>query len=175
MIQSTANTPTLTPGNQSQKGWLMIALCVSVAINLLVVGIAIGARMNGGPPHAAMLNNSAFSVGHAIRQFNDQRSAQLWPIARPHFKRLRPELRKLRDAQKDWENSFVSEPIDLIELDRTNATLHERINTIQQMNFGAIRALASELSPQERMQMLRALRVPRPPRPRTPPRLPANP
>lgn len=151
---------------RSRRNWLAIALCVSLAINLLIAGVVIGARINGGPPHAAMMNNSSFSVGRAIRQFDEQRRAQLWPIARPHFKGLRPEMRKLRDAQKNWERSFASEPVDVTELDRTYAALHERIAKIQQMNFGAIRALATELSPKERKELLRALRTP--PTPRAP-------
>ena len=154
----------ITPKQQTPRKGLVIALCVSLAINLLIVGVVIGARMNGGPPHSAMMNNASFSVGRAIRQFDEQRRTQLWPIARPHFKGLRPEMHKLRDAQKNWERSFTSEPVDISALDRSYAALHERITTIQQMNYNAIRALASELSPKERKQLMRALREPRPPR-----------
>lgn len=156
MTQSTSATA-------GQKRWVVIALCVSLAINLLVAGVVIGARMHGGPPHAAMLNNSSFSVGRAIRQFDDERGAQLWPVARPHFKSIRPEMRKLRDAQQDWERSFASDPVDLADIDRSYAALHAQIAKIQDMNFGAIRALAQELSPEERKQLLRALRKPRRP------------
>lgn len=159
--QSDSTQPTGPTKPTKRKSWLVIALCASLAINLLVVGVVIGARINGGPPHAAMMNNAAFSVGHAIRQFDEQRATQLWPIARPHFKGLRPELRKLRDAQREWERSFATEPVDLQALDRNYAALHKNIAAIQQMNFGAIRALAAELSPEERKQLLRALRKPR--------------
>lgn len=141
-----------------RRNWLAIALCVSLAINLLIAGLVIGARINGGPPHANMLNNSAFSIGRAIRQFDGERSAELWPIARPHFKGIRPEIRKLRDAQRSWERSFGAQEVDLAQLDSDYAILQKQISIIQQMNFKAIRALAGELSASERKQLLRALR-----------------
>ena len=152
------NRTTATSAIPRRRNWLVIALCVSLAINLLIAGVVIGARINGGPPHANMLNNSAFSIGRAIRQFDEKRGAQLWPVARPHFAGIRPEIRKLRDAQRRWERSFGAEEVDLAVLDREYAMLQQQISIIQQMNFKAVRALAEELSATERKQLLRALR-----------------
>lgn len=145
----------------SKRRWLLIGLLVSVALNLMVVGIIIGARMNGGGPHAAMAHGTAFSVGRAIHQFSEPRRKQLWPLAKPHFQDLRSTLRTLKKAQRRFERAYKAEPIDLAELDASHDILSRQIATLQEMNFHAIRALSAELTAAERAQLLSALRPPR--------------
>ena len=150
-----------TQPTQNRKRGLVIALFVSVALNLLIVGIIVGAKLNGPGAQGPMARNSAFSVGRAIRQFPEPRREELWPVARPYFKDLRGTLRELRQAKRTFEAAYQAEPIDLDELDRSHADLSRQINALQQMNFNAVRALAGSLSPAERKQLLSALRPPR--------------
>jgi len=141
--------------------WLIIAMVVSLILNLLLIGFVLGAKLRGGPPAGAMLHNSAFSVGRAIRQFDEPRREQLWPLARPHFQSLRTRIRQLRTAQQRWEAAYTAEPVDLAELDASHAALVSHVEAIQRMNFDAMRALATELQPAERVALFNALRKPR--------------
>ena len=166
--QSPASEQSGNSVRPGKRNWIIYALVASLALNLLIIGMVIGARLSDPGPRIGLLDNPAFTVGRAIRGFEKPRQSELWDLARPHFRGMRKELRSMRRIQRRWESAYTADPIDMEELNRAHESLQAHVQAIQSMNFDAIRSLGAELSAQERSEMLEALRKPFRHRPRGP-------
>jgi uncharacterized membrane protein len=128
---------------------LLIALVVSLSLNLFLVGFSV-ARWFGPRPHPG--RPGPFRVGES---FDMGRS----PEMRARFERKKDELgpkhRDLREARKRVEESLLAEPYDRTRVEQALAALRQETTRVQEGMHGALLDLASELPPERRRELVR--------------------
>ena len=160
-MTSTDGATTPPPARRSR--WLKIALAVSLAFNLLIVGFAVGAAWRfkarfgggGGPDAAIDRFVSTLPEGRRgdVRQRLDAR--------RPTIMQLRRELRQVRRTMGDVVRA---DPFDRPQFDRVRqnyGTLQSRLTTEIAETLGDV---AEQLTVEERRELLRQWRRGRGPR-----------
>jgi uncharacterized membrane protein len=143
-----AGNTDLTPKPGSTGRWLRIALAVSLAINLGIVGMVAGAVFrNGGPQHGATL---ARDVGFG--PFTDALSKEDRSKLRRAFLGAVPELRDSRKAVRadfaELLEQLRASPFDADALravfDRQNARNAERLELGQRLIFDLVVGMTPE-------------------------------
>ena len=92
-------------------GWLLAALFISLALNLIVVGSLAGAlwRFRGPPPAAtAVIPNL---IGYASTLPSERRK-ELWEQTREERDHIRPFRRQVRAAREETIKLLLSKPFD---------------------------------------------------------------
>lgn len=127
------------------SGWLRIALIVSLALNLAIIGMVGGAMFrNGGPPHrGSMVRDVGFG------SFTDALSREDRASLRRAFLADAPEFRDgRRDMRADFKDLLVqlrAEPLDADQLravlDRQSARNAERMALGQTLMFDLLVAM----------------------------------
>ncbi len=135
--------------------WLIALLAVSLTLNLLALGAAVGFKLRS---HDRPLANPSLAIGRAVAQLGKQRSHELRPIVRDHYRTLRPQLRTLRTRQRAWHQAFSQTTFDPAEFDDRHAEFAQQLATIQTQSHEALKSLATKLTPTERAQLLDAMR-----------------
>jgi uncharacterized membrane protein len=135
--------------------WLIALLAVSLTLNLLGIGAAVGFKLRS---HDRPLANPSFAIGRAVTQLGKQRSHELRPIVRDHYRTLRPQLRRLRAKQRAWQQAFSQATFDSAEFDDRHAEFAQQLATIQTLSHEALKSLAAKLTPAERARLLDAMR-----------------
>ena len=136
--------------------WLITALIISIALNLLLVGVFIGQRVGEGRfEHFRWMT----------RELEPQTREQLRENMRAHIKASRQERQELRVAQQALHKAIAAEPYDR---DRVAASLeqvrHASLALQETMHINMLEILA-DLGPEDRQRILRILsRPPHPPR-----------
>ena len=110
MIETpTAGAPSNPSIERRAPRWVWIALVVSIAFNLLVLGMAAAATfMHFGKGHSG----PASKIARFIETLPSERQAKLRPIFDERRNRFRPLRRKLRKARRRARDAFVAEPYD---------------------------------------------------------------
>jgi len=135
--------------------WLIALLAVSLTLNLLGIGAAVGYKLRG---HDRPLTNPAFSIGRAVAQLGEPRSHDLREIVRNHYRTLRPQLRSLRTKQRAWQQSFSQTAFDPADFDDRHAEFAQQFAVIQALSHEALQSLAAKLTPAERVRLLDTMR-----------------
>ncbi len=136
----TNQTPPVPPTpSQSAKGWLQIALVVSLALNLAIVGMVAGAiyKNRWSPHNEGMVRDIGFGA------FTDALSKDDRAVLRRNFFKSSPSLRDGRRAmQMDFADLLAqlrASPFDATAmrtvLDRQNARNAERLSLGQTLIF----------------------------------------
>ena len=148
--------------------WLTIALALSVAINLALVGFLAGRA--GLRPGMAMPPDPSLGAFRVLRQIPESRRDALRPLLREQLEAVRPDLRRLRGAQADIRSALDAEPYDAQALDAALAEFRQALAASQKHSHEALERLAAHMTREERRQLLAAMdhgpRVHRPPPPR---------
>lgn len=165
----------------SRKG-LIIALFISVALNLFAIGIGVGGLMMASRMHdvraQARPGPMLWAAGASLPQ--DERR-EFRRLLREEGRDLRPSLRQARELRRHAWTYLAKEPFDAAgaraALDRARALELESRGRVE----GRILEFAGRLSPQDRARLAEGLaRAPGPggdgpPRMMHPPRLDAGP
>lgn len=133
----------------SARRWLVVGLTASVVVNLLLIGFLIG-RVSGMPRAHSFQANTQASIAWMMRNLPEERREVLRPDAREHFRRIRPELRALREAQRRLFSVLTAEELDLENLDAVIGELRTRSDSIQRGNLELLGELAGKLTLEER-------------------------
>jgi len=143
---------------------LVIALVISVAINVLFVGVVIG-RIMSGPPHPG---RGAEDLGWMWRRLDAGQRAEL----RPRFEQLRrdvaPLRRELRTAQQGLYRVLASDASTDEQLDGAFARVGEAQARLQRAMQEHMAATLKSLPPADRKEIAGFL-TGRHGRPRLPP------
>ena len=91
----------ISSGRQAPR-WMWIALILSLALNLLIVGMAA----------TAMLHFRKGAGGNFIQSLSDDRRAVLKPLLAAQRKAVRPLRRKSREARRQAREVLSAEPFD---------------------------------------------------------------
>ena len=134
--------------------WLWIGFLVSVAINLLVVGFAVGALWH----HKA---GKAYRDRGAPRHFG----AFLWRLPKERremfkrkFRERRPEFKGFREdirvARQEAEELLSKQPFDKASFAEANRKLHEARARLRGAQFGMFPEIAELMTAEERALFL---------------------
>ena len=95
----------------SKPRWLLAALFVSLALNLIIVGSLAGAlwRFRGPPPPASAVIPNL--IGYAST-LPDGRRKELWEITREERNHIRPFRRQVRAAREETIKLLLTQPFD---------------------------------------------------------------
>jgi uncharacterized membrane protein len=141
---------------------LVVALIVSVVINLALAGFVVG-RLTAAGPAPPMLDPYLGSL-RALHVLPDDRAATLRPLLREHFRGLRPDVREMRRAQSGINQALATDPFDPAQLDEALAAFRAVLLQSQERSHQALIQLAGSLTTEERAALREALtRGPRAP------------
>ena len=155
---SNANPAPAPPARAPARRWLKIALAVSVAINLLFIGLAAG-RVFGPGPFGRM---GAFE--RAAEALPPAEADQFRQIMRQHRSRMADEFKAMRQAREDVRAALRAEPFDRTRLERALAEVRQRSEATQQSLHAALVEGAARMSPEGRERLSRWERHMRPSR-----------
>ena len=149
-----SETSTSPAAKRRAPRWLWIGFFVSIAINLLIAGIAIGAVWH----HKA---GKAYRDGGAPRHFG----AFLWRLPKERremfkkaFRERRPEFRgfrsDIRNAREQAEALLIKEPFDKAAFAEANRKLHESRARLRGAQFSMFPEIAEMMTAEERSLFL---------------------
>ncbi len=142
--------------------WLVLALLVSLAVNLLIAGIFIGRKLEGPP--------GRIQLDWLMQELDTTTRDRLRGNLRDQMDSSRKERHLLRETQRDLHQSILTEPFDeqkvrdaMAEVRAASARLQQKMHDQMIKNLG-------ELSAEERLRVFKVLsnmehRRHRPPRP----------
>jgi uncharacterized membrane protein len=150
--QTHASGSAQEPGPK-RRNWLKIALGVSLALNMLVVGFAVGAawRFHAGGFGPRGMHHLTERLSEPART-NVQR---ILDSKREGRRAFRERMRAARDEARD---AMLTEPFDKPRFTRAKDNLLRTIQDGMDARFAMLPDIAAELSLEERRQLLRVLR-----------------
>jgi uncharacterized membrane protein len=128
----------------------LIALVVSVGINLFLVGFIVARGF--GQPRPPPRGPGPF---HAREMFDVGRSPEMRERFRQQKDELRPKHRALREARKELERALLAEPYDRARVEASLADLRRGTTALQEGMHEALLDIASDLEPERRRAFVR--------------------
>ncbi|MGD8416199.1 MAG: periplasmic heavy metal sensor [Pseudomonadales bacterium] len=135
---------------------LLIGIAVvSVALNLLLVGVVLG-RFAGPEPGAARID-PVVGMRRLIRNLPEERAETLAPYYRDYFSALRPRFRELRGAQRQIREAMITDPLDAGALRTAMESFQSQLSRSQAAAREAFISLAGALTLAERRALVDAM------------------
>lgn len=129
--------------------WMWIALVLSVALNLLVIGAVASAtwhlRSGGFGPHAR--------IERFLATLPQERAEALRATVNRSQEIIRPLRSEVREARKDLARVFTTEPVDKEALSATLARLTDAEMKIRQAYAQLTTELAASMTAEERQAL----------------------
>jgi uncharacterized membrane protein len=137
--------------------WLILALVLSVGINVALIGYFAGRASHGGHPR-----NLDPTIGfmRVLPNLPDARRRELRPLARKHLREIVPSLRQMRGAQQRLSRVLLAEPFDARALEEVLEAIRQHMATSQVTSHAAFVNLASRLTPAERRLLVDIMQRP---------------
>ncbi|MFY0613812.1 MAG: periplasmic heavy metal sensor [Hyphomicrobiaceae bacterium] len=132
--------------------WMWIVLVLSVAINLVIAGMAIAAMLHfrkGG--HGGSMSRFA----RYVDTLPEQRRSKLRDMLDSHRSRIRPLRRRLRKARRAARDAFKAEPYAREDLAKAYADVAEARIALTKARQALFPNLAELLTVEERREFLR--------------------
>lgn len=145
-------TPSAIPEPATKKAprWMWVALVLSVAINLIIVGMVAAALFHfrgghGGPGKR---------FGHYVRSLPDDRRQVLAPLFEQQRAAIRPLRRKARQTRREIRDALQAEPYDRERLVAAHAAATKARSALDQARGEWITKFAESMTVQERRDFL---------------------
>jgi len=142
--------------------WKGILLVVSLALNLLILGLvtAAGIKHGWGPPSGIQ----QATLLRFARTLPAERKKEIWNEIRPQLRATRPFWRELRKARADVRSALIAEPFDIARYRQA----HDRLLDVEVKLRQALQPLfdkvATQLTAEERRGFARWQAEAEPPR-----------
>ena len=136
--------------------WLVVALAVSLALNIAVLGFAIGTASGGIPRLARPSFDPTVGIGRLLRFLPEERREAV--ADRAARRQVRESLRQLRAAQGDVTDALAQEPFDADALRAALERFRERFAASQMGSHAALVAISGKLTPEERALLVKTTR-----------------
>lgn len=130
--------------------WLILALLISLGINLLVAGVVIGRNIDG--PHPARMH-----FEWLMNEVDEETRHKLRKNMHEQMKASREERRALRQAQKSLHQAIIAEPFDEQTLKSAMTEVRAASAELQQTMHEHMAENLKTLSPEERLKVFRVL------------------
>ncbi len=142
--------------NNRTRNGLIIALVISLALNLLLVGIGIGQRFYGGPPMMRM--NPMMGLAHFTQELPETRRKDLTNALDEFRDASRPAIGEMRSLQKRLREEIRKDPVDPAALREALIALQTHMQANQASSAEAFVRLMQALTPEERQALDQSLR-----------------
>jgi uncharacterized membrane protein len=152
---SPPTAPPLAPAASQRRRWQTALLVVSLALNLLIVGLVAGAAWRFRSPGVANLQFGPANVMSYLSELPPDRRTTLWNATVEPRRQLGPFRRAVRAARRDVAAAMRTEPFDQTRFFDAQAKLidAERAQRLQSARLFA--EVASQLMPEERKSFMR--------------------
>jgi uncharacterized membrane protein len=131
--------------------WLVTALAVSLAINLILVGFLAGRWLQTAGPPAG--HDPALLLWPAVKGLPAAEREALRPALRQSLRASRDQVRLIRQAQRAVQESLRSERFSASELARDLEALRRALNDGQVVRHATLVQVAERLGPEERRRL----------------------
>jgi len=155
-VTDTTTSPPAAPPGVIRKAprWMWVLLVLSLAANLLVVGVVVGAgftRPFVSGPGAGLLGFQLvrYSLGRSAETRTETR--KILSAERP---RIDPLRRELRDARQGLASAFVAEPFDAARIKAAQMKVLELERRLGEEALDALVKIAGNLTPEERRKFV---------------------
>lgn len=148
-----------TPEKARGRRWVWPVLIVSLALNLLFVGLMAGSWWRHGGPHGSRNEVFVTAIEQLMKdlpQAKQDRATQLIEEYREAMKSFRDDSKAARDGAKD---AVLTEPYDEEKVTRALSRFREIRNGQHEARHAMILGLLKELSLKEREQLLENIRA----------------
>lgn len=142
--------------------WLVIALAISVALNVGMIGIGIGFAT--GSPHWGRGVDPTAGLARLLRWLPEERREELTRTGAPAIsdgqlrRRIGASMRDLRVSQRHIERALAAEPFDPDRAAATLARFREHLAANLSDSHEAFVAILERLTPEERRRFLETMR-----------------
>lgn len=137
------------------KRALVICLLVSIALNLVAVGMFLG--RSAGPRPEMHRVDPVLGMRRLLGDLPEERAEALAPLYREYFAAMRPRFREIRGTQEVLRNAMLTDPLDKAGLRAALDTFETQLASSQRASQEAFVALAAELSLAERTQLVASM------------------
>ena len=136
---------------RSAPRWMQVALLLSLAGNLVIIGLVAGAvwRFRPPPPHLAGSVVTPNLLGYASTLPTQRRKA-LWDATAEERNHVRPYRREVRAAREETVKALTAEPFDRQQFKAAQARQAETENQARQAVQDLYIKIADSLTPEER-------------------------
>lgn len=131
--------------------WLILALVLSLGVNIALVGFMAG-RASQGLQFRHVDPTVGFMRG--FQELDEQRREELRPLLREHFRAVLPSLWQMRGAHRELHQAVLAEPFNAAALETVLADLRRHLGESQEVGHAALVRLATELSAEERRLLI---------------------
>lgn len=134
--------------------WKGILLVVSLAFNLLILGIvaAAGIRHGWGPPPGGAQQATLLRFARSLPA---ERKKEIWAAIRPELRSVRPHWRELRKARAEVRAALTTDPFDVARFQKAHDHLLDVEVKVRKELHPVFDDVASRLTPQERREFAR--------------------
>jgi uncharacterized membrane protein len=139
----------------SSKRGLIVALIVSLCINLALVGFLLGRASSFEFRRDAI--NPMWGVARIFRELPEVRREELRSHFRAHRQAMRPDLQGIRRAQTDLGAALLADPFDRAELESALDSFRDHLHASQISSNSAFAALVESLTAEERALLVRRM------------------
>ena len=142
--------------------WLVIALAISVVLNVAMLGVGIGFAT--GSPHWGRGVDPTAGLARLLRSLPEARREELRRGGAPaisdgeHRRRIGASMRELRVAQRRIASALAKEPFDPDAAAAALTRFREHFAANQASSHEAFVAILHQLTPEERHQFLETMR-----------------
>ncbi len=143
----------------SSNRWLIVALIVSLGINLGLAGFFLG-RASNFEIHPREVMNPMRGVSRILRDLPADRRDALRPQYRAHMRAARSEAGEIRRAQQDLRKALLAEPFDATVLGSSLDRFREHLHASQTTSHSAFVTLITSLTPGERALLVARMQHP---------------
>ena len=123
------------------KRALVIGLVISIALNLVAVGIFLGSQT--GPRPEMQRIDPVFGLRRLLGEVPEERAQALAPLYREYFSAMRPRFREIRATQAALRSAMLTEPLDEAALRSAMQSFESQLRGSQQASQDAFVALAA--------------------------------
>ncbi|MEQ8857113.1 MAG: periplasmic heavy metal sensor [Pseudomonadales bacterium] len=141
--------------------WLLVVLIASLAVNLALAGFVVG-RLSGPDGLAPASLDPSLGMFRVLRELPEARREALGPPLRDHFRGLRGELRRMREAQRQINDALAAEPFDADALTAALGGFRAALLDSQQANHALLVRMARAMTAEERALLIDAMTRGRP-------------
>jgi len=138
--------------------WLVIALVVSLSLNLVIAGFVIG-RLGSGAGFPARIDPIA-GFPRLMSQLPDERQEELRPLMGSYFQTMRPTFRAMRAAQEEVFSAVKADPYQSEATRIALATFREKLLESQTSAHDAFIEFTSALTTEERHLLAKKMHQP---------------
>jgi uncharacterized membrane protein len=155
---STASAPGGQPDKRRAPRWLWVVLILSLALNLLVIGIVAGSWWRHGGPRDHRDRIFTGAIERLMKDLPEAKRQHARDLLERHRQAVSPIRGELREARKNAKEAVLTEPYDEAKVKAALARFREiRLSQHQSMHDMML-GLLKDLTLKERKQLLDHIR-----------------